>query len=233
MANCVLFDLDNTLLLKSPGITEKIFELASAVSPEVKMETVEEAYAASELWQGEQIKKENETGVRMNDEEYFENVLAVYRKFLPLGEELSSQLFSILSGKYDMEYQLMPHAEEVLRELKNRGLPLGIVSNNHVKIRQVLTDLDIAGYFDSIIISEEVNLFKPDPEILELACREIGVPCGGGIYVGDHPFDILCAHSAGMPAAWLPPNRFFRVPEYIGSPEYTLTNLSELLPILE
>lgn len=233
MVNCVLFDLDNTLLLKSPSIPEKLFELASAASPEIKMETVEEAYAASELWQGEQIKKENETGVRMSDEEYFENVMAVYRKFLPLGEELSSRLFSILSRNYDMEYRLMPHTEEVLTELKNRGLPLGIVSNNHVKIRQVLTDLELAKYFSSIIISEEVNLFKPDPEILKLACREIGAPCGDSIYVGDHPFDILCAHSAGMPAAWLPPNRFFRVPEYIGRPEYTLTKLAELPQILE
>lgn len=233
MVKCVLFDLDNTLLLKSPSITEKIFELASAASPEIKMETVEEAYAASELWQGEQIRKENETGIRMDDEEYFENVLAVYKSFLPLDEDFSSQLFSILSGKYGMEYRLMPLAGKVLEELKSRGLPLGIVSNNHAKIRQVLDDLEIAEHFSSIIISEEVNLFKPDPKILELACREIGVPCRDSLYVGDHPFDILCAHSAGMPAAWLPPNQFFKVPAFIGKPEHTLSKLSELPQILE
>ncbi len=218
MAKCVLFDLDNTLLLKSPSITEKIYELASAASPEIKFETAEQAYAASELWQGEQIRKENETGVRMSDDEYFENVSAVYKRFLPLDGVPSSQLFSVLSGDYDRKYRLVPGVKEVLEHLKGRGIPLGVVSNNRTEIRQVLAELDIAGYFKSIVISEEAGLFKPDPKILELACREIGVSCGDSVYVGDHPFDILCAHDAGMAAIWFPPNRFLKRPRLSANP---------------
>lgn len=66
---CVLFDLDNTLLQKKPTIVEKVFEFAHQYYPKLCVETIEKAYAASELWQGQQLKKENETGQRMNDEE--------------------------------------------------------------------------------------------------------------------------------------------------------------------
>ena len=97
---CVLFDLDNTLLQKKPTIVEKVFEFAHQYYPKLCVETIEKAYAASELWQGQQLKKENETGQRMNDEEYFRNVLSVYLSFLPanLPTELdNSEMITILS----------------------------------------------------------------------------------------------------------------------------------------
>lgn len=61
----ILFDIDQTLLLKKPSTTEMVLETVLRYDPAVTMEAVQQAYAASELWQGEQIRKENETGVRM------------------------------------------------------------------------------------------------------------------------------------------------------------------------
>lgn len=228
---CVLFDLDNTLLLMKPSLPEKVLEVVSSIHPEVSMETVEQAYAAAELWQGRQIQKENETGVRASDEEFFAGVLSAYRQFLPLDDSLSEQLFSVLSRNYAMEYQLVLHAKEILDCLKHKGFHLGVVSNNRPQIRQTLSDLGLTPYFESIVISEEVNLYKPDPKILELACQKIGVSCADSIYVGDHPFDVLCAHSASMPAAWFPPNRFFELPEGIDPPEYVIHDLEDLCVI--
>ena len=71
MYDAIFFDIDNTLLLKKPSIPEKVHE---AVGPGYTLSAVEKAYAASELWQGEQVKRENETGVRMPDEEFVANV---------------------------------------------------------------------------------------------------------------------------------------------------------------
>ncbi len=231
MISCVLFDLDNTLLLKEPSLPEKIWEVVSSVSPEVSQETVEKAYAASELWIGKQIQKENETGVRASDEEFFAGVLSSYRRFLPLNEELTDRLLPVLYGKYPMEYQVTPHARETLRHLSEKGYFLGIVSNNHSQVRETLSTLELTDYFNSVIISEEVNLYKPDPKILELACQNIGVPRGNSIYVGDHPFDVLCAHQAQMPAVWFPPNPFFELPEEISPPEYVIHDLEELCAV--
>ena len=52
------------------------------------------------------------------------------------------------------------------------------------------------------------------------------------LYVGDHPFDITCAHDAGAAAAWLPPNRWYHLPEGSSRPEFVLTALPDLLQAL-
>lgn len=232
MISCVLFDLDNTLLIKKPTLPEKLWELVRSVSPEISRETVEKAYAASEFWVGRQIQKENETGVRASDEEFLAGVIFTYRQFLPIDGETTDRLLPVLHGKYPMEYQAMPHAKETLAHLKERGYFLGVVSNNRPQIRETLSALKLTNYFDSIVISEEANLYKPDPKILELACRNICVPCESSIYVGDHPFDVLCAHQAHMPAVWFPPNPFFELPEDVNPPEYVIHSLEELRSIL-
>ena len=232
MIQTVLFDLDNTLIVKKPTLSEKIFELAAKAQPSLKFETVQRAYAASELWQGAQIQKENETGVRMSDEEYLANLMRIYKEHVTFAPDADGQLQKILMQDYEKEYRLSPQAKEILSYLKSEGMTLGVVSNNYGKIRQVLADLEIADFFDTIVISEEVGLYKPDPKILEYACAQLNTPCSAAIYVGDHPFDILCAHSAGMPAVWMPENPFMTVPEDIGPAEHTIGLLSELGEIL-
>lgn len=106
---------------------------------------------------------------------------------------------------------------------------LGIVSNNHGKVRNVLEEMGIAHFFDPVIISEEAELYKPDAAIMELACERIGTEPSKCIYVGDHPFDILCAHAAHMPVIWLPVNGFMEVPDSIGAPEYTAASLKDAM----
>lgn len=230
MLRCVLFDIDNTLLLKKPSIVEKVFE---AAGPGLRFEDVERAYAESEIWQGEQIRRENETGVRMADEEYLRSVFGVYQRVLGLKEEAFAALRPVFMRNYHMDYEAAPGAEQALRSLKAKGLRLGIVSNNTPQVRQALEARGLAGFFDAVVISEEAGLYKPDPRILELACQRLGVPCAGSVYVGDHPFDILCAHGAHMPAVWMPANRFMTVPESIGPAEYRIGSLAELDGALE
>ena len=108
MFSCVLFDLDQTLLRMEPSLTEKVYEVVVSAHPEVTMEAVERAYASSEIWQGRQIQKENETGIRASDEEYFAGLLSVYRQFLPVDNSLSEPLFAVLSRRYSCRYRLMP-----------------------------------------------------------------------------------------------------------------------------
>ncbi|MCI9225288.1 MAG: HAD family hydrolase [Acutalibacter sp.] len=232
-AKCVLFDIDNTLLIKKPTIQEKVYEAARPLLPELTMEDVERAYASSELWQGEQIQRENETGVRMPDGEYLQNILRIYRDALGLPEELPEELRGVFMRNYTMEYEPAPGAAETLEILKARGLSLGIVSNNTPKVRGALEGIGLDRFFGSIVISEEAGLYKPDPAILELACKQLGAAPGESVYVGDHPFDILCAHSAHMPVIWMPVNPYMSVPEHIGPPEHRVESLSEIAGLLE
>ena len=67
-------------------------------------------------------------------------------------------------------------------------MKMGIVTNGSSYFQNTKIDLlDIRKYMDCIIISEEVNLRKPDPEIFRLALTEMHVDPGSTMFVGDNP----------------------------------------------
>lgn len=229
---CALFDLDQTLLLRTPTIPQKLQEVLDELGIPHDQDDVDRAFAQCEYWIGEQTRKENETGVRMSDEMFLAALTGMYQQLLHIPDEGTAALQAVLCRQYVQTYTLMEHAAEVLHCLKEKGLKLGIVSNNYASVRQTLDELALTPYFDCIVISEEVGLYKPDPAIIRLACDLCGVSPAQTIYTGDHPFDVSCAHDAGAAAAWLPPNRWYRLPEGSRRPEAVLNDLSDLIALL-
>ncbi|MBR5545424.1 MAG: HAD-IA family hydrolase [Clostridia bacterium] len=227
--SCVLFDLDQTLLLRTPTIPQKLHEVMTDMNVPHTMDQVDKAFADCEYWIGEQTTLENQTGVRMSDEEFLAKLTAFYQNALGIPQEGVPALQKVICRQYTRTYALMPDTKKLLAALETKGLKLGIVSNNYATIRQTLDELGLTSYFDCIVISEEVGLQKPDPAIIRLACEQCGVEPEDTIYVGDHPFDITCAHDAGAKAAWMPPNKWYRLPEGSREPEMRLAGLWELM----
>jgi len=227
--SCVLFDLDQTLLLRTPTIPQKLHEVMEELGISHTMDAVDKAFADCEYWIGEQTTLENQTGIRMSDEEFLAKLTAFYQAALGIPHEGVPALQMVICRQYTRTYTLMPDAVRLLAALREKGVQLGVVSNNYASIHQTLDELDLTGYFDCIVISEEVGLQKPDPAIIRLACERCGAKPEATIYVGDHPFDITCAHGAGAQAAWMPPNRWYRLPEGSREPEMRLSGLWELM----
>ena len=92
---------------------------------------------------------------------------------------------------------LFPETLEVLKDLKRRGLKLGVISNFDSRIYSVLDSLGIREFFDAIILSSETGFCKPDPEIFQAAIRKLGVPPSETLLIGDSPHDDV---EAGMRA---------------------------------
>ena len=97
---------------------------------------------------------------------------------------------------------LLPGAVETLRELKQRGYLLGVVTNGVSSLQNI--KLDTAGIrdlFDVVVVSGDIGIYKPDRRIFDEACRRAGVRNDQALFVGDHPVnDIEGALGAGMPA---------------------------------
>jgi len=231
--SCILFDLDQTLLLRTPTIPQKLDEVLTDLGIPRTLEQADKAFADCEYWIGEQTTFENQTGVRMSDEEFLAKVLAFYQAALAVPEAGIPALQTVVCRQYTRTYTLMPGAKTLLEALKAKGMKLGIVSNNYASIHETLAELELPSYFDCIVISEEVGLQKPDPAIIQLACSRCHAIPKETLYVGDHPFDITCAHDAGASAAWLPPNQWYRLPEESRKPEHVLSKLSDLTNILD
>jgi putative hydrolase of the HAD superfamily len=92
-----------------------------------------------------------------------------------------------------------PGAVETLRELRERGLRVGLITVCSEDVPAVWRETPFAGLFDSTVFSCAVGLRKPDPRIYLLACDELGVEPGDSIFVGDGANDELAgAERVGM-----------------------------------
>jgi putative hydrolase of the HAD superfamily len=92
-----------------------------------------------------------------------------------------------------------PNALDVLGALRARKT-LGLVSNfeHPPHIYLLLSRLGLARLFDTVVISGDVGMEKPDPRIFELALRQVGLEPRETVYVGDTAEDVQGALAAGM-----------------------------------
>ena len=73
------------------------------------------------------------------------------------------------------------------------------MSNWDERLREVLETLDLARYFQVIVLSIEVGATKPAPLIFQRALDELKVPAGEVLHIGDSwSEDVEGARACGM-----------------------------------
>lgn len=75
----------------------------------------------------------------------------------------------------------------VLRRLHADGVPVAMVSNIGWDPRPVLATYGADPYVDTLVLSYEHGVEKPDPAIFRLACEQLGVVPQDAVMVGDNP----------------------------------------------
>jgi dihydrofolate synthase/folylpolyglutamate synthase len=113
----------------------------------------------------------------------------------------SAGLFSALYGHFASAapWRIFDDVEPCLRELKRRGIKLGIISNWDDRLRPLLRALELDGYFDSIVISGEAGWQKPDPNIFQAAAAQLSTAPGAILHIGDSASeDVAGARAAGL-----------------------------------
>ena len=114
---------------------------------------------------------------------------------------------------------------QLLAELHEKGLQLGVVSNGCGNVAKMCADFGFAPYLSVIIDSHRVQFFKPDPEIYRHAAEQIGLPPENILMVGDSfERDVRPAKSIGMKTAWL----HFDEQDHQAEVDYHLRELADL-----
>jgi putative hydrolase of the HAD superfamily len=123
--------------------------------------------------------------------------------------------------------------EATLSALHARGIHLGIVTNGEVRFQEPkITQLAIGRYLATVVISEAVQVQKPDPRIFAHALAAIGCAAMHTWFVGDHPInDVLGAAAVGLRPIWLTGVQPWP-PEH-PAPRWQIAALSELLTMVE
>lgn len=149
----------------------------------------------------------------------------------------SEALTSIHMGALYAACSTPPHHEAVLMALSVNH-KMGLCSNfTHAETaRAILRDAEFEQHLDSIVISEEMGMRKPRPEIFEAVINELGFAPDEILHVGDNlRADVEGAAAVGMRTVWI--TRQVYDPEtqmaaYDGpGPDFALEDLMDL-PVL-
>ncbi|MCM3748075.1 HAD family hydrolase [Paenibacillus pasadenensis] len=217
----VLFDLDNTLINRRKafqGYAERFVDEFVVIGDSMsKTEIVESIIAA------------DQDGYRKKRELYTELMTSLEMKSPVTADRLLEYWFS----EFFKHTVVMDGAIELLEQLKLEQIKLGLITNGSVHSQNSKIDqVQLRSYFDAIIVSDEVQLKKPDPKIFELALERLGVSAASSIYVGDHPRnDITGAKSAGLGTVWI--REIEEWDEASDKPDYMIRRLDEVGRILE
>ena len=91
--------------------------------------------------------------------------------------------------------------EDVLVRLKDEGRRLGIVTaKRRATVDLAFNVLPLRHLFETVVGGDETERHKPDPQPLLLAAERLHAEPRECAYVGDSPFDIRAAKTAGMHA---------------------------------
>ncbi len=120
--------------------------------------------------------------------------------------ELIEELNELVVAELEHGVEAMVGARELLHTLKQRGTPIGLVSNSPLIFVQ--RSLQIVGFddrFDVVISAHEVAAPKPSPEPYLEACRRLGVAAGPDVVaLEDSPTGVAAARAAGLTVIGIP-----------------------------
>lgn len=85
---------------------------------------------------------------------------------------------------------------DLAEDVGSRGVRTGLLSNSWGTFAYPFERLEAT--FDTLVLSGEVGLRKPDPRIYALAAQRVGVPVHGCVFVDDLEANIEVAAELGM-----------------------------------
>jgi 2-haloacid dehalogenase len=140
-----------------------------------------------------------------------------------LGLELSVAQMEGLMGEY-LRLSAFEDVPESLQKLK--GCKQAILSNGSPDM--LLPLVENSGLeLDAVISVDELKIFKPAPQVYELAVKKLGVPKDKIGFVSSNCWDALGAKSYGFTVYWI--NRLKAPVDRLGfQPDMVLTSLGDL-----
>jgi 2-haloalkanoic acid dehalogenase type II len=133
------------------------------------------------------------------------------------------------------DFALREGVPETLRELRRRGLHLGIVSNiDEDQLAHIGKLAQLETFFDSILSSEAAASCKPDSTIFAEALRRAGCSPREALFVGDSlDQDIAGANRAGLRSVLLWHRADLPVPDREPRPRHVIRRIPDLLELVE
>lgn len=120
--------------------------------------------------------------------------------------ELIEELNALVVAELERGVEAMIGARELLERLRERGTPIGLVSNSPLRfVQRSIEIVGFADHFDVIVSAHEVAAPKPAPDPYLEACRRLGVEPGPSVVaLEDSPTGVAAARAAGLTVIGVP-----------------------------
>jgi len=107
-------------------------------------------------------------------------------------------------------WEVFSETYDVLKEIRNRGMRMGVVSNWPATLDATLKAANLKQYFDIVVASGIVGYAKPHPEIYRFALKHLDLAPKQALFVGDDfVADIKGPAAIGMPSILVDRDRRF------------------------
>jgi pyrophosphatase PpaX len=147
-------------------------------------------------------------------------------------EEIFSLYQNLYAQHHDEKVREFPGVRESLAGLVAGGYRLGVVTSK--RDFSALPDLKffrLDEFFEVVITADDTTQHKPHPEPVLEALRRLEAASAQATFIGDSPYDLRCAHAAGVLAgavAWGP---FAREKLEAEQPDYWIADPPALLTL--
>ena len=179
MIKNIVFDIGNVLagfawedFYRSFGYSEEIFEKLA------------DATVRSPFW------NEMDRG-KLSDEELLEG-------FIKNDSSIEKEIREVFENVEEI-IQRFDYAIPWIRELKEKGYHIYVISNFSRKAHvECIKALDFLEEIDGEILSYQVKLIKPSPEIYQLLCSKYNLKAEECVFIDDLPKNVEAARKEGM-----------------------------------
>lgn len=136
-----------------------------------------------------------------------ERILAPIREFGVNDSEYAIKISDDYLERTTLQTELVDGAIELLDYLKPK-YKLHILSNGFTEVQfKKISNSGLNGYFDKIILSEDVGVNKPHPDIFNYALSQTSSSANQTLMIGDSfDADIVGAYNSNIDQIWFNPN---------------------------
>ena len=148
-------------------------------------------------------------------------------------DELAHEIGDEFLRLTNLHFCLMPDAEKVVRYLAAK-FPLTIISNGFREVQYYKFEHSgLADCFTHTIISDEIGINKPQPQIFQIALDRNGVQASEAVMIGDsYSSDIEGAKAAGIDQIWIRNEKIYGSTDASLTATYIVPKLSDIMTIL-
>ncbi len=165
----------------------------------------------------------------------FAHSIGFYREHFGISaplDEMIAHRTDVAARFYAEQIPIYPNTRETLQACRALGLKMAVATSSVGRlIRPFLQRHDIAQYFDFVVTGEQVENGKPHPDIYLKAAAGVQTDPKNCLVIEDALAGLEAGRAARARTVALPDARWHDVAQFEGQSDFSIENLSELVPL--